>query len=132
MKRILLSVPHMGGTEQVYADEAFSKNWVSTAGPNLTAFEQAFSKRQGMPCVALASGTAAIHLGLRLLGVGPGDEVVCSTLTFAASANPVRYLGAEPVFVDSERRTWNMDPELLGRVLKAEGRRGTGCRAPWS
>ena len=129
MKRILLSVPHMGGTEQMYADEAFSKNWVSTAGPNLTAFEEAFSKRQGMPCVALASGTAAIHLGLRLLGVGPGDEVVCSTLTFAASANPVRYLGAEPVFVDSERRTWNMDPELLGRVLKQKADGGRRPRA---
>ena len=78
MKRILLSIPHMGGMEQVYADEAFSSNWVSTVGPNLTAFEEAFSKRIGMPSVALASGTAAIHLGLRLLGVGPGDEVFCS------------------------------------------------------
>src|SRR5271167_3892647 len=101
MKRILLSIPHMGGTEQAYADEAFSQNWVSTVGPNLPAFEQAFSARLGMPCVALASGTAAIHLGLKLLGVGPGDEVLCSTLTFAASANPIRYLGGEPVFVDS-------------------------------
>lgn len=129
MNRILLSVPHMGGTEQVYAGEAFSRNWVSTAGPNLGAFEQAFSGRLGMPCVALASGTAAIHLGLKLLGVGPGDEVVCSTLTFAASANPIRYLGAEPVFIDSETRTWNMDPELLARALKAKAARNQLPRA---
>ena len=118
MKRILLSIPHMGGAEHRYADEAFSLNWVSTAGPNLPAFEEAFSARvNGLPCVALSSGTAAIHLGLRLLGVGPGDEVFCSTLTFVASANPIRYLGAEPVFIDSNRETWNMDPELLASAL---------------
>src|SRR5665213_1244328 len=108
----------MGGAEQVYADEAFRTNWVSTAGPNLPLFEEAFAARLGLPCVALSSGTAAIHLGLKLLGVGPGDEVLCSTLTFAASANPVRYLGAEPVFVDSDRATWNMDPALLARALR--------------
>ena len=122
MKRILLSVPHMGGAEQIYADEAFSSNWVSTAGPNLRLFEQVFSRRLGTPCVALSSGTAAIHLGLKLLGVGGGDEVICSTLTFAASANPIRYLGAEPIFVDSETRTWNMDPDLLGWVLRGKAR----------
>ncbi len=116
--RILLSVPHMCGTEQAYANEAFRLNWVSTVGPNITAFEEAFSHRIGLPCVCLDSGTAAIHLGLRLLGVGPGDEVFCPTLTFAASANPVRYLGAEPVFLDSERRTWNLDPEILRRALR--------------
>src|SRR5579871_5761593 len=103
MKRILLSVPHMGGREQIYAQEAFDTNWLSSAGPNLTAFEREFEARIGLPAVALASGTAAIHLGLRLLGVGPGDLVLCPTLTFVASANPVRYLGAEPVFVDSSR-----------------------------
>ena len=108
----------MGGQEQVYTREAFSLNWVSTAGPNLAAFEEAFAHRLGIPSVCLASGTAAIHLGLRLLGVGPGDEVFCSTLTFAASANPIRYLGAEPVFVDSDRATWNIDPELLSDALK--------------
>jgi pyridoxal phosphate-dependent aminotransferase EpsN len=129
MKRILLSIPHMGGTEQVYAGEAFSRNWVSTVGPNLPAFEEAFSRRVGLPCVALASGTAAIHLGLRLLGVGPDDEVFCPTLTFAASANPVRYLGAEPVFIDSETRTWNMDPELLARALKRRADRNRLPRA---
>ena len=118
MPRILLSVPHMSGLERVYANEAFDLNWLSTTGPNLTAFEEAFSRRLGLPCVCLSSGTAAIHLGLRLLGVGPGDEVFCSTLTFAASANPIRYLGAEPVFVDSDAATWNMDPALLADALK--------------
>jgi pyridoxal phosphate-dependent aminotransferase EpsN len=115
--RILLSVPHMGGRERQYANEAFDLNWVSTAGPNLAAFEDAFTRLIGLPCVCLASGTAAIHLGLRLLGVGPGDEVFCSTLTFAASANPIRYLGAEPVFVDSDAATWNMDPNLLSAAF---------------
>jgi pyridoxal phosphate-dependent aminotransferase EpsN len=129
MKRILLSVPHMGGAERVYADEAFGSNWVSTAGPNLALFEQAFSRRLGMPCVALSSGTAAIHLGLKLLGVGSGDEVICSTLTFVASANPIRYQGAEPVFVDSEARTWNMDPELLERILRQKAVRNQLPRA---
>lgn len=117
MRRILLSVPHMGANEKPYANEAFDLNWVSTAGPNLKAFEEAFSSRLGLASVCLSSGTAAIHLGLRLLGVGLGDEVFCSTLTFAASANPIRYLGAEPVFVDSDPGTWNMDPELLSKAL---------------
>lgn len=123
MNRILLSVPHMSGQERLYANEAFDLNWVSTAGPNLAAFESAFSRRLGLSCVCLSSGTAAIHLGLRLLGVGPGDEVFCSTLTFAASANPIRYLGAEPVFIDSDRGTWNMDPQLLARALQSRAAR---------
>lgn len=123
MPRILLSIPHMGGREQVYANEAFDLNWVSTAGPNLEAFESAFSRRIGRPSVCLASGTAAIHLGLRLLNVGPGDQVFCSALTFAASANPILYLGAEPVFVDSDRATWNMDPGLLSDALHARAAR---------
>jgi len=108
----------MCGRERQYANEAFSLNWVSTAGPNLAAFEEAFTSRLGVPSVCLASGTAAIHLGLRLLGVGPGDEVFCSALTFVASANPIRYLGAKPVFVDSDASTWNMDPDLLSDALK--------------
>jgi len=116
--RILLSVPHMGGSEQGYANEAFRLNWVSTVGPNIDAFEAAFSQRIGLHSVCLDSGTAAIHLGLRLLGVGPDDEVFCPTLTFVASANPIRYLGAEPIFLDSERRTWNLDPDLLRRALR--------------
>jgi len=110
----------MAGTEQDYANEAFRLNWVSTVGPNITAFEEAFSKRIGLHSACLDSGTAAIHLGLRLMGVGPGDEVFCSTLTFAASANPIRYLGGEPVFIDSERRTWNMDPAVLYQALRAK------------
>ncbi len=110
----------MGGTEQHYASEAFSTNWVSTAGPHLGAFEAAFSQRIGHPSLCLSSGTAAIHLGLKLLGVGPGDEVLCSTLTFAASANPIRYQGAVPIFLDSDRATWNLDPNLLREVLQAK------------
>jgi pyridoxal phosphate-dependent aminotransferase EpsN len=117
MKRILLSVPHMGGREQSYVADAFASNWLSTVGPNVTAFEEAFAQRLGRPAVALSSGTAAIHLGLRALGVGPGDDVFCSDLTFVASVNPIRYLGAEPVLIDSDRQTWNMDPKLLARAL---------------
>jgi pyridoxal phosphate-dependent aminotransferase EpsN len=116
--RIPLSVPHMGGMEQQYVREAFDSNWLSTVGPNIGAFEQEFETRLGLPAVALSSGTAAIHLGLRLLGVRPGDEVFCPTLTFAASVNPVRYLGAEPVLLDSEYASWNMDPEILGDALR--------------
>ena len=118
MKRVLLSIPHMGGAEQSYVRDAFESNWLSTVGPNLTAFEKEFEALIGMPAVALASGTAAIHLGLRLLGVGTGDTVLCSTLTFAASANPIRYLGAEPIFIDSNRETWNMDALLLEEALE--------------
>ena len=117
MPRILLSVPHMSGREQRYVAEAFASNWLSTVGPNLDAFEREFETLLGLPAVALASGTAAIHLGLRALGVSPGDTVFCSDLTFVASVNPVRYLGAEPVLIDSEPRTWNMDPCLLARAL---------------
>jgi len=118
MKRILLSVPHMGGSELRYVQEAFEQNWLSTVGPNIDAFEREFSARLGMPSVALASGTAAIHLGLRLLGVGPGDEVVAPTLTFVASVNPIGYQGARPVFLDSERHSWNLDPERLAGFLR--------------
>lgn len=118
-KRILLSVPHMGGAEQHYVQQAFESNWLSTVGPNLTAFEKEFEEYIGLPAVAVASGTAAIHLALRLLGVGVGDTVFCSTLTFAASANPIRYLGAEPVFIDSDYATWNMDPQQLEEGLRA-------------
>jgi pyridoxal phosphate-dependent aminotransferase EpsN len=93
-------------------------------GPDLTAFEQEFEQYVGLPAVALASGTAGIHLGLRLLGVGRGDRVLCSTLTFAASANPIRYLGAEPVFIDSNYETWNMDPLLLEECLVRSAKDG--------
>ena len=128
-KRILLSVPHMGGGERKYVEEAFAANWLSTVGPNLTAFEEEFERRIGIPAAAVASGTAAIHLGLRLLDVGPGDTVFCPTLTFVATANPIRYLGAEPVFLDSDRATWNMDPELLSEALRERAAAGRLPRA---
>src|SRR5215218_438123 len=99
MKRILLSVPHMGGSEERYVREAFETNWLSTVGPNINAFEEEFARLVGRPAVALASGTAAMHLGLRLLGVEAGDEVFCPSLTFVASVNPVVYQGAAPVFL---------------------------------
>ena len=118
MKRILLSVPHMGGREEEFVHEAFATNWLSTVGKNIDEFEHAFERRIGLSSVALGSGTAAIHLGLRALGVGPGDEVFVSDLTFVASVNPIRYLGASPVFIDSDRQSWNMDPQLLREALR--------------
>lgn len=124
MKRLYLSVPHMGENEERYVGEAFRSNWLSTVGPNLEAFEAAFTARVGLPCVALGSGTAAIHLALRLLGVGPGDEVIVPTLTFIASVNPVRWLGGDPVFIDSERESWNLDPQRLADALAARAARG--------
>lgn len=117
-KRIYLSVPHMGPAEERYVLEAFRSNWLSTVGPNLEAFEREFSARMaGRPCVALASGTAGMHLGLRLLGVGPSDTVFCPSLTFVASVNPIGYLGATPVFLDSDRASWNLDPQVLADAL---------------
>jgi len=113
MKRILLSVPHMGGNEESYVHQAFATNWLSTVGPNITAFERSFEVLVDRPALALGSCTAAIHLALRLLGVGQGDEVFCSTLTFVAGCNPVRYLGADPVFLDSNYSSWNLDPNIL-------------------
>lgn len=130
MPRIHLSVPHLGSLEQEHVLGAFASNWVSTVGPNLERFEEDFSGRMGgLPCVALASGTAALHLALRALGVGPGDDVVVPTLTFVATVNPVVYLGARPVFVDSERRTWNLDPSRLSDLLAARARAGRLPRA---
>jgi len=122
MSRIYLSAPHMGGQEQAYVADAFSSNWLSSVGPNLDAFEAEFSKLVGLPCVALSSGTAAIHLGLKLLGVGAGDEVLCPSFTFAASANPVIYQGATPVFIDSETTSWNLNPNLVEDALKGRRR----------
>ena len=127
--RILLSVPHMCGEEQNFVREAFASNWLSTVGPNLTAFERSFERHIGLPSAALASGTAGIHLGLRLLGVGKGDEVLCSTLTFVGGCNPIRYLGAEPVFLDSDYATWNMDPNVLEEALHERARRNRLPRA---
>lgn len=129
MGRVYLSVPHMGGREEGYVREAFASNWLSSVGPQLDAFERAFGERLGRPAVALASGTAAIHLGLRLLGVGPGDEVIVSDFTFVASVNPILYLGATPVFVDSEPGTWMMSPALLEEALADGARRGRPAKA---
>jgi pyridoxal phosphate-dependent aminotransferase EpsN len=122
MTRILLSIPHMGGSEEAYVRQAFASNWLSSVGPNINAFEREFEARVGLPAVSLGSGTAAMHLGLRLLDVGEGDEVFCSTLTFVASANPVRYRGGRCVFIDSDRRTWNIDPQLLAEALAERAR----------
>ncbi len=119
----------MGGSEQRYVKEAFDSNWLSTVGPNINAFEREFEEFVGLPAVALSSGTAAIHLALRLMGVGPGDEVFCQDLTFVATANPIRYLGAEPVFIDSSYESWNMDPELLADALRDRALRNRLPRA---
>lgn len=119
-KRIWLSLAYMGGGEQKYIQEAFDTNWVVPLGPNVNAFEKELEEylREGRHVVALSSGTAAIHLGLIQLGVQPGDEVICQSFTFAASANPITYAGARPVFVDSERETWNISPFFLEEAIK--------------
>lgn len=125
MGRIYLSAPHLGPLEEAFVRDAFATNWISSIGPNLDAFERDFSTLVGgLPCVALASGTAALHLGLKLVGVARGDEVFCSTLTFAASANPVVYEGGRPTFLDSERTSWNLDPDVLAEALESRGRCG--------
>jgi pyridoxal phosphate-dependent aminotransferase EpsN len=129
MPRVHLSVPHMGPNEERYVREAFASNWLSSVGPHLDAFEHAFAERIGRPAVALSSGTAAMHLGLRLLGVGPEDDVLVSDLTFVASVNPIRYLGGRPVFVDSDAGTWMMSPSVLAEALEDRARRGRRPRA---
>ena len=120
--RIYLSLAHMSeqGSEQKYVKEAFDTNWVVSLGPNVTAFEELLKSYLGgeKEVVALSAGTAAIHLGLVLLGVKPGDEVICQSFTFCASANPITYLGATPVFVDSESDTWNISPVLLEKAIE--------------
>ncbi len=127
--RIWLSLAHMGGREQEFIQEAFDSNWVVPLGPNVNAFEKALRdfliengklkvEDEEKQVVALSAGTAALHLGLILLGVGEGDEVICQSFTFSASANPIAYQGATPVFVDSEKDTWNMDPRFLEEAIK--------------
>ena len=118
-KRILLSPPHMGGTEQDYIAQAFQDNWIAPIGPHINLFENRLADFIGekSKVVALNSGTAAIHLGLQLLGVQNGDEVLCQSLTFVASVNPILYLGATPVFVGSEKETWNMCPDALEKAI---------------
>jgi len=125
MERIYLSPPHMDGVELDLLREAFDSNWIAPLGPQVDAFEEEFAQAVDMPhAVALSSGTAALHLGLILSGVEAGDEVLCSTLTFAASANAITYLGATPVFVDSDRQSWNMDPDLLAEDLADRAQSG--------
>jgi len=117
--KIWLSSPHMSGREMRYINEAFDTNWVSPLGPNVTGFEQELASYLKVKhCAALVSGTAALHMALINLGVAYGDEVVCQSFTFSASANPIVYQGATPVFVDSEPETWNMDPNLLEVAIK--------------
>ena len=118
--KILLCLAHMSGNEMKYIQEAFDTNWVVPLGPNVNAFEEDLERLcgEGKHVVALSSGTAAIHLALVNLGVGRGDEVICQSMTFSASANPIVYQGATPVFVDSESDSWNMDPNLLENAIK--------------
>jgi len=118
-ERIYLSPPHMGGEELKFIHEAFESNWIAPLGPQVSAFEKEVASYVGTRgALAVNSGTAAIHLGLRLLGVGSGDKVFCSTLTFIGSVNPILYLNAEPVFIDSEPGSWNMSPNALKRALE--------------
>lgn len=124
-ERIYLSPPHMGPEERTLLLDAFDSNWIAPLGPHVEAFEKELAARVQLPhAAALSSGTAALHLALQMVGVGPGDDVVVSSLTFAASANPIRYLGARPVFIDSEGETWNMSPDLLEEELEERRRLG--------
>ena len=118
--KIWLSSPHMGNNERQFVTEAFDTNWVAPLGPNVTGFENDIATflDNNMHVAALSSGTAAIHLALILLGVESGDEVICQSMTFSASANPIRYQHATPVFIDSEKETWNMDPQFLEEAIK--------------
>jgi dTDP-4-amino-4,6-dideoxygalactose transaminase len=118
--KIWLSSPHMGGGELKFINSAFETNWVAPLGPNVSGFEEDLESylENGVHVAALSSGTAAIHLGLILLGVSVGDEVICQSMTFSASANPIVYLGATPVFIDSEAETWNLCPNVLETAIK--------------
>jgi dTDP-4-amino-4,6-dideoxygalactose transaminase len=130
LDRIHLSPPHLGRHELNYLHKAVEDNWVAPAGPNLTGFEADLCAFTGVGhAVALTSGTAAIHVGLRLLGVGPGDEVLCPSFTFVATANPIGYCGATPVFVDSEADTWNMCPVRLREAISDRIKHGKKPKA---
>ena len=119
-KRIFLCLAHMSGQEMKFIQEAFDTNWVVPLGPNVNGFEKDLESFMGQQkrIVALSSGTAAVHLALIACGVKAGDEVIVQTFTFCASSHPITYLGAKPVFVDSESDTWNMSPELLEEAIK--------------
>jgi len=117
--KIWLSSPHMSGAELKYVNEAFETNWIAPLGANVNSFESDLSQYLGgVHCAALSSGTAAIHLALIMLGVEKGDDIICQSFTFSATANPIVYLGANPIFIDSEPESWNMDPELLEKAIK--------------
>ncbi len=125
IKRIFLSPPHMGGEEIEFVKEAFDSNYIAPLGPQVDAFEKEFSAYTGIKhCVALSSGTAAMHLALRYLGLGPGDEVFASTLTFIGSISPATFLGATPVLIDCDAGSWNMDPDLLETALEEARQNG--------
>jgi dTDP-4-amino-4,6-dideoxygalactose transaminase len=122
---ILLSPPHLGIQELSFVKDAFETNWIAPVGPNVDAFEQEFCQMVGARhAAAVSSGTAALHLALRLIGIEPGDEVFCSTFTFVATANPILYERARPTFIDSDRLSWNMDPVLLSDTLDQRAQQG--------
>ncbi len=124
--RIYMSPPHMSGREQSLIADVFASNWIAPVGPHLTEFERCFAERLGVAhAAAVASGTAALHLALRRLDLQSGDEVICPTFTFCASANPILYEAARPVFLDVDPQTWNLDPNLLEDELVACAVRGT-------
>jgi pyridoxal phosphate-dependent aminotransferase EpsN len=128
--RVYLSPPDIGQAERGLVSQAFDSNWIAPLGPQVDAFEVELAERCGVSAAAaLSSGTSALHLALLLAGVGPGDEVICPTLTFVASANPILYVGASPVFVDSDPSTWTLDPELLESALESRARRGAPIKA---
>src|SRR3954471_8551241 len=128
--RIYLSSPHMGKDELAFVQEAFATNWIAPLGPHVDAFEKEFAAMVGSAhAAALSSGTAALHLALKLIGLKPGEEVFCSTLTFSASANPIAYEGGTPVFIDSERVSWNLDPARLEEALRDRASKGKKPRA---
>ena len=129
-KKIWLSSPHISVESRKYVDEAFDSNWIAPAGPHIDRFEARLSELSLNHSVAsLSSGTAAIHLALILLGINTNDSVICSTFTFSASANPIKYLGANPIFVDSERESWNMCPDLLLQAIQSEINKGKKPKA---
>ncbi|WP_155756485.1 DegT/DnrJ/EryC1/StrS family aminotransferase [Riemerella anatipestifer] len=129
--KIWLSSPHMGGNEQKYINEAFAENWVAPLGPNVNQFEESIKTYlgQSVDVAALSAGTAALHLALIILGVKMGDEVICQSMTFSASANPIAYQGATPVFIDSEKETWNMCPLALEDAIKERLSKGKKPKA---
>ena len=129
-KKIWLASPNMGGQEINFVNEAFSSNWVSPVGPNIDGFENDICNYTKIKhATALSSGTAAIHLALKILGVQQGDDILCSSFTFSASANPIVYEKATPVFIDSESETWNLDPDLLEKAILERKRLGKNMKA---